>query len=85
MIEATHRRPDVLLGLLTLANFTDGICSWSVHNGKQPGIGLLIAPSCAWQWAYIGAILFVLAGLLLTQVHIRTHDRSSVNVHSMAD
>ena len=34
---------------------------------------------------WIGAILFVLAGLLLTRVKVRAHAESSLPVHSMAD
>lgn len=39
-----------------------------------------IAPAAPF---WIGAILFVLASLLLTRVHVKTH--GNINVHSMAD
>jgi len=41
-----------------------------------------IAPAAPF---WIGAIIFVLAGLLLAQVKVRTHESSPVDVHAMAD
>jgi MFS family permease len=34
---------------------------------------------------WIGALIFVLAGLLLTRVKVRAHTENSLHAHSMAD
>jgi hypothetical protein len=34
---------------------------------------------------WIGALIFVLTGLLLTRVKVKAHENSPINVHSMAD
>lgn len=41
-----------------------------------------IAPSAPF---WIGAVIFVLTGLLLTRVKVKAHMHSNINVHSMAD
>jgi MFS family permease len=71
------------------------------EQGKVSGVGTALgslmsifgplSAGAAYDWItpiapfWIGALIFVLAGIILVRVQVRTHESSHMDAHAMAD